>query len=481
MRLTIIAVLLAVAAMPTSAGAEPDPYAQFRIPAHRWSSISFSAQGSGRTAATDVDATSSHVGNLLATLGGQATWGFDSDRLQHELRLDSEVSGGRAHSLESTQIPPSSIRDEVSTRFTDQLLATSLTSRVYPWQAPFGFQSLLSGTLLTLQSWANTSQLNRVDSFLTVSEITSTRHSVVHQLVGSLTLGFGRVRDATAVYAAQLMEQRLQSTGALTRPLTQATREKVAALFAVEGRLGFAHDRPDKYFWRELERILREDGALQGSLDAWSVLRLMEPVLPRLSWARPAGFFVGPNVSAQTVRRHEWEDLNLTGALLENDSLVASIGNATHAHNDRRDDHIFVGASAELHRPLGMRWQTDASTLVSYARSGHVLQVQSALSAAWLVADRWSWNASLQEFSETRNAGEDHPRWQVAFESRIAYYLEDALDLSLSWATLQARDEPFGGPRFDRRDQYQLGVRYRFRGTFEAPGIMPAQYLSPPR
>ncbi len=88
-------------------------------------------------------------------------------------------------------------------------------------------------------------------------------------LSGSISVGVGRVRDATSVYQTQVLEQRLLRTGALKRRLSRDAIRQLAKLFSMQGDFGLVHDYPGKHFWREVERILRENGSLAGeSLDA---------------------------------------------------------------------------------------------------------------------------------------------------------------------------------------------------------------------
>src|SRR5207249_4094517 len=75
----------------------------------------------------------------------------------------------------------------------------------------------------------------------------------------ALGLGYGRVRDVTGVFDAQVVAQRLAATGRLLHPVSHGALEKLAQLFSVGSGFGVAHDRPTRYFWREVERILRED------------------------------------------------------------------------------------------------------------------------------------------------------------------------------------------------------------------------------
>src|SRR5205823_173566 len=82
-----------------------------------------------------------------------------------------------------------------------------------------------------------------------------------HLLTADVSLGHGRVRDATGVQLARLLEARLLEAGAIRAPLSRAAKERIAALYYLRPSLSVAHERPDRFFWREVGRVLREVGA----------------------------------------------------------------------------------------------------------------------------------------------------------------------------------------------------------------------------
>src|SRR5262249_49937216 len=146
--------------------------------------------------------------------------------------------------------------------------------------------------------------------FRNQSEFNSSRDEYDVLLSLDASASWGRVRDATPVYQVEVLEERLRETGTLHQPLSRHAREQLAALYTVEGDVAFAHQRPTKYFWRELERILREDGVLDpGGLDAYAVQRLLEPItITGAIVARTAGYTVGPVFHAVTTQFHSAEE-----------------------------------------------------------------------------------------------------------------------------------------------------------------------------
>src|SRR5262249_5648251 len=116
-----------------------------------------------------------------------------------------------------------------------------------------------------------------------------------------VSIGWGRVRDATPVFSALLLEERLQRDHMLARTLSVDARNKLAALIAIEGDFAEVHDEPDKAFWSEVERIVREDGALtDGRFDAHAANHVREDLhVGRMSFYRQTGWFARLVVSGR--------------------------------------------------------------------------------------------------------------------------------------------------------------------------------------
>src|SRR4029078_3438604 len=73
---------------------------------------------------------------------------------------------------------------------------------------------------------------------------------------------------------------------------------KVAELYSLRGNFGVPHDQPEKFFWKELERTLREEGAIADSgFDAYALHHADDAlVVAGFGFFRPVGWFVGPTL-----------------------------------------------------------------------------------------------------------------------------------------------------------------------------------------
>jgi len=290
-------------------------------------------------------------------------------------------------------------------------------------------------------------------------------------------LGWGHVRDATPVYQAQVLEARLLRDGALSRELSDAARGKVAALFTVQFDLSAAHERPNKYFWRELERILREDGALaRESLDAYAVLRVLEPITIGTRVPRTTGFFVGPAWTVQTYRDRRTDEESFSNIYYLADTIAATASGHRESTQNSRLDDVLVSFQGELHRPLSTSTQFDASSIIGIQEAGEFPFVRNSLSLAWVVADRWVVLGSAFHQASAAGRSRHFARWDVTLNGELDYFLEDAWALRLIATEAQNRNSY----SFSRGGSLQLALTWIVSGLFEAPGLVGAMRPTPP-
>jgi hypothetical protein len=302
--------------------------------------------------------------------------------------------------------------------------------------------------------------------------------------------GWGRVRDATAVYEAHVLERRLRQSGALTRDLSPEARARLVALLAVRFEYETHRERPAKVLWRKIESILADDGALRdGGLDAASILRAGEhhnqrgitpDLIPQSPFLRPVGGFVGPVL---LDRHNHYLVRHDEGGLAESfvdDSLTARFSGESHFSFDRPLDEVFLGIEADLDRPLSMRWQVGLSSQVTVPVRRHRdgFQTVNHAGLSWMVADRWAASASVSHLRSFIQGLDDElldDRWLVDYGIDLSYYLEDHVQIGLFLGEDQRHEAP--GDRYSRDGRAQLMIGYRILGGFSAPGLIPAETL----
>ncbi len=482
MRLWFAMLVLALLAPPAHAALSPadSAYQGYRIPEHRWSQWSALLDGSaGQQSGANVFGTESRRGSFSGRLGTNATWGYDSDPLQYGWGLSADLNGSRSSErVQSTNLFFSSSQDDrnkdVAQRFT-----VSGSIRPYPWRMPVGFSLQSNHSLELNQSFNSFDRVNRAPP--DEQRRLRSRAQGLRRCRGivSVGIGYGRVRHATPVYQVQVAEERLLRTGALARPLSASARSQLAALFTIQGELAFAHQRPDKYFWKELERVLREDGALApGSLDAFDVFRLLEPLSVSRSRPRRTGFFVGPAIVVVTQRNRASLEESSSDVLLSSGTVVTATGSRLDTTVEERHDDVYTSFVAEYHRPLGTRWQTDVSTSANLTESGEHLFWSTSAGATFMVSDRWLATSALSHYASAPGQGTERRvnNWGVTLGGELYYFLEDAWALRLS-GSLGQEHSPLG---FGRTSGVQLGITYVVSGLFEAPGLVERMRPTPP-
>ncbi len=366
--------------------------------------------------------------------------------------------------------------------------------RHYPWAAPLGWTLGLTAENRTSQRWTHSGATDVVTDSSGTHITTDVRGQGIwgydRVVIGTAALGAGRVRDVSATYEARVMEQRLLAARVLRRPLSREARQRLAALLYAQSDYAAAHDKPAKFLWRDIEAILRDDGALAGdAMGAYGTLRAGEPLAPTvwpgaservsegtgpLGFTRAQGWFVGAGLSGNHEQAGDHARFTRTLAATGYPTFVDAFGSSGTllAQSD-----LSWGPEAEWHRPLGLDWQVDAAASASMPihPHGHQIATTAIGEIRYLITDRWLAHA----------AGDVH--WDrdrsstVSFESiqeaEITYAIEDHLSLGLLAQAQQRRDHipstpSQADPRY-RSEAVYLTIGYRLLGAADIPGITP--------
>ena len=147
--------------------------------------------------------------------------------------------------------------------------------------------------------------------------------------------------------------------------------------------------------------------------------------------------------------------------------------------DNRRDDFMLSGLAAEYHLPVGLYWQTDASSRALLTESGEQLVLQSGVRVAWMVSDRWYAATSLTHQANAPGRGLERKvqLWDIRHDASLSYFLEDDWALTLGWQLSQKHSPTSYG----RSESVSLGVSYRLAGLLGAPGIFDTMRLMPAR
>lgn len=479
----------ACACLLTSVAAPPavaDEFSEYRIPAQSWQSGSgrFSVSGSRtkngyKSSGSEVRSTSGY-----GAAAGSYRRGFDSDARAFSWSVASELDSDVNHAERVDLGSPTSwsVRDSRG-QSQSQSLSLSALLRLNPGEGRYALQFDAGASGAWVQGWWREAERSQYvpTGDQTLSRLSTQRHDYDYSAWVSAATGLGRVRNVSVVEDVHVMEQRLRETGVLVRPLSAGARARLAQVIAAAGAIGSAHERPERYRWREIERVFAEDGALgPGGLGAYSLLRAAEGASGRVYRAR--GYFVGPVLQVQHDHRI-YRIENQDGTL-----FLPGLGGPVEYQFENADrivyefNRAYVGGRAEWHRPVGWAWQWDADAQVLVpARPGERGASSSAqLGGSWHVADRWL--ASLRSWHTRRYYaprdfdGWAEDAWSTQQEARLEYFLEDHLSLSVSLADRQFRLRQPGysgttAEQYNHDQRLSAGIGWRFLGRAEAPGL----------
>lgn len=491
-------------AVIVSGSVSADDFSDFRIPAHRrtdWDA-SLSAAGN-RFSGSDFSGTDTKDRFVAASGGSSFAWVADSDPVSTLILADVRASGnGRWRSSVSPPIPGVSEDANREERAAFEAWQVLFDHRHYPWAIPIGFSGRAFGSGNYNQVWSEQST-GSTQMFVPVivDEASSSSETWAYRTVLGVDIGagFGRVRDATAIYDAQVLERRLRETGALSRDLSAPARRDLAGLLFVRDDYSRFRDRPAKRLWEKVEAILEQDGALvEGGLDPYSVLRVGEPdardglnsdALPRSPVLRLSGAFVQGVFTFRETRVLQRLDEENEFQQFIDDSLAQSYTTERHFHQDYILDEAFAGLRGELHRPLGPPWQVDVSAqfLVPTRARPYGFELRTWGRLAWLMTDRWIVSGSvsqartlLQDDSSTfGDPVRDEDSWSWSYALGATYYFEDRLGMTLRLDESQFHlASSYQQSLIQRSGQISLALSYRILGSFDAPGLIPHEGLS---
>jgi len=491
-----------------------DGFADFRIPKHKVYNLGGRLTGWAENDYRDYQServrTSYEVSN--GVLWGR--WLYDSDPLRADLTLYLYGSGD-LRSWRSKNTPDDTTVSQLKTNWQDLSESWRLqaSTRYYPFPVPVGLTAGTGAQGSYAQGWSSQYWKSTQGAHLSTNRQDHEAFIFDYNITANVGLGVGRVRDASPVYDIYVLEKRLRDLGVLTRELKPETRRRLAQVWVAGTDHTIIRDRPHKYFWQDVERILREDGALrEEGLDAYSAYRIAESYRSGSSWVGPGvwpsprslseafgrfrrdcGWFAGLVVEGQ--HEHHIERRFTRAREQEADSGVYSLdtSHSASARIENFDDDFLFGPQLEFHRPLGWPLQLDAVSTIFLPQDNmaHAIRATTSVKLTYLVADRWVASGTVQhqrlieEYSYPRyDRRERTDSWTVSVGANVQYFVEDRLSLALSLSHSQGRTayEHTGYDptvSYTRSNMAMLGISYDFLGVMEAPGLIPRATLPP--
>lgn len=460
-----------------------DEFSEFRIPEHRWRSLRGDAEFAAVRNHHDYGFGHSSNGYWNGLLRGTGLWALDSDDLQWLATVDALGSAGGDDREETTVltngVDSRRIRDENESDQVTERVSLNGEFRLYPGTVPIGLN--VGGSVWGTFRQASTERIfddefrDSGGSTRNVGTTNSDIDNYDYQANVTAGVGVGRVRDATGVYLAYLLEQRLRADRLISESLSPEARARLASLFYIAPRYAEVHDLPAKFFWRDVEDLLREDGVLTGSLDAYALLHALEGYTPgTLSAAlRQRGYWIAASATYNHLHSIIRQDVTARAENFDDGVLTSSSTFSSNFRGTQNRDNVLFGPEAEVRMPIGWRWQLDANGFARFNAKGPARRtsVGSSLFLRYLIAERW---AATYRFHQTRDTGSEvsiAPGWRISNGVEIAYYLEDGIVAGLRISDNQEHYAS-SGTNFVRDQRVSLTLSYLFSGGLDAPGLI---------
>jgi hypothetical protein len=304
-------------------------------------------------------------------------------------------------------------------------------------------------------------------------------------LEGSVGLGIGRVRDATGLFVARTIEDRLRAAGVLTRPLGAAARRELAAIVFARNDYGRAYDRPAEAIWTAMGDVFRRDGALArddwdggrlvaavqplfGPSSSWpdGTLLPVSPILRRVGWAARLEL-VGS--TSHGITRTNWTETYVPGHTTDPNTYR----NTGASRWSTSNDGASASVSGEWHRAAGERAQWDASSSLQMPvhHEGHGLDESAQAAFTWLLTDRWQAEWDANQNRSYRTHSDWGGSWAAGVSATVRYWLNDRMsaNASLSQGWSGQHDSSSSPIRTYDGGRVDFGLSYRFRGGTDTP------------
>lgn len=409
-------------------------------------------------------------------IGGSGYWLYDSERLGVEtamqIQYDQRGNGGKDR-----------YRDEHgnsnnSSKYLNQYESAqaNFSGAYYPTEIPLSVMLTGYGSADVMQGDREYKWNIDRDTLKSIGESTTRQNGFDYYLRGEAGIGWGRVRNASAVYEAYILESRLQEMGRLSGELSQETRQKLAELLYQRSAYDKRNQRSARFFWRDVEAILKSDAAMTGELDAFALYRINETVSPS-TMARWSGWRFSMNIFG--FHQNEiYKSHSESFRHVETDSSTTdSTFSGSNSYRDHWEEMLF-GPRLEVNVPLTWNVQLTGDTRLEHrvdpADDGFFWT--TLLNGQYAVHDQWKISYTFLHERWINDPKErsmhNGQMWNLYHSATLAYYVEDNIEASITMSHYQSRAWDFvpdsGYPHYQRHSMtyaFRIGLSYIFSGN----------------
>lgn len=448
----------------------------FRIPKHTVSSLTARVSGQFyRNGFTDENSSNRDL-DLYGSSVFSGYYLYDSENLGLEGAVSSRLSGTISGRESRGPYDSWYSNYDGNSKYANEQYSGQLLGEYFPTELPVGVLWRGRGSARISQSWSH-SDFTRDDTASTVEAYyDATQVGFQYETSGEAGFGWGRMRDLSGAYQAHVVEQRLRDIGVITSELSAQTRQKLGEMFYKQNDYSVKWERNEKYFWREVEEILKSDPAMTGELDAYATYRISETIAPSsiFRWGGVRlSMTIGGTHSNYIYRSHsERREHTVTDSGAVDSLEITSLDEIRHT------ERMYFGPQIEVNLPLSWTAQfSGTSALTHYvdpANDGFYWS--NAVRIEYAMHDKWSASYGFY-FSRYVNDPKDRTKyngqsWDVGHTLGLLYYIEDRTQVSFAlfqdqgyaWEYLPSNLEI---PRYKRhRNNFSgsIGFVYHFKG-----------------
>lgn len=387
---------------------DPSVFSRFRVPDTHLRSILF---GSNLSYSSDrYSAFSSGYSNsnnsFFSTLSPALFLRNETD--DYFFHLNSTLNGSYRRASQESTGPPFSQNyySKLKSFETDLRLLAVYRTYLSPGEVFYSLESDVSVQLI---------ESRRDESFLNLSNLYRGEKRQSYTLTPGV--GWGKMRNVTAVVSALRFQERLKQLNLIDNDLGDGTIEALAEQFYRQGYYGQVHVRPDKYFWQEVGNTISAEGVSLDGINQYGNSYLRETP-GELRFERNEG--VVGSIGIQLMYNNNY-DSDSSPKIFEQFFALANLS-VRYSHqlnlNSQAVADLSLSGGPNLMKNPAVRQYYTVS-----ARLGYSYELTDRLVT---IVD----NEFTLSFSNARQQGRNLAN---TFRAAVSYFVEDQLSLTGSY------------------------------------------------
>lgn len=454
-------------------------FREFRIPTNSARAVSIYVQANGNSGDSRNDTRAQDGWFHAGQMSLRGLFYYDSEDLGWQVTPSFIAEGSTSNSNDDERLNYGSEDYHSNSSRVNETLRTNAQIIYFPTSTALGFEAGGLGGVGVSQYWSHLDRLYASDDDIqTARDLWDFEtNELYYDASFELGVGWGRVRNASSVHGAHLLEERLQELGMLSGELSEETVQKLVEHGYTSSEYYLLYSRSEKYSWRDVEKILESDPAFHGPLNAYAAHRLTESMsYPGISHWRGirAGLYARAiHANELSLQTRDYFHTQTYDTLVYADT--SEFGSQTFRD---RSDEIMVGPGLQGYFPLSYAWQINADSRlerrISPADDGFAWS--NFCSVEHLLSDRLSVRYTLEHLrwlNDSKNRDDTRgSSWMVHHELIATVFVEDHVDLSVSARSYQYQLESYvpnwtvnvNPVEFGRNTNYFLTLTYRIHG-----------------